>query len=165
MSQADAKKLKESLGISAEYNMGSSRVEVNSQFQQKYGWMPNLWFGEMYRHIIFGKIPGEETEQMILLTAHYDSYFDGFQDDNAAVAMIIGMAKGNVEGGYRPAHTTFARWLQKSGVYQILNLTGQPGIQSGLSSASEWRGHIIADLNFGIAGTCTSQSRCNPGNI
>lgn len=39
---------------------------------------------------------------MILLTAHYDSYFDGFQDDNAAVAMIIGMAKAMLEGGYRP---------------------------------------------------------------
>ena len=35
---------------------------------------------------ITGKIQGTETDSMILLSAHYDSYFDGFQDDNAAVA-------------------------------------------------------------------------------
>ena len=34
---------------------------------------------------IIGTIPGTE-EGMILLSAHYDSYFSGFQDDNAAVA-------------------------------------------------------------------------------
>ena len=35
---------------------------------------------------IVGSIPGRETDSMILLSAHYDSYFTGFQDDNAAVA-------------------------------------------------------------------------------
>ena len=52
------KEVKRCMGISAEYNMGSRCVEVNSQFQQKYGWMPNLWFGEMYRHIILWKDSG-----------------------------------------------------------------------------------------------------------
>ena len=42
---------------------------------------------------------------MILLSAHYDSYFDGFQDDNAAVAMMLGIARALVKGGYKPAHT------------------------------------------------------------
>lgn len=42
---------------------------------------------------------------MILLSAHYDSYFEGFQDDNAAVAMIIGIAKALIQGGYQPNHT------------------------------------------------------------
>ncbi len=42
---------------------------------------------------ITGMIPGEEPEQMILLSAHYDSYFTGFQDDNAAVAMMLGIAR------------------------------------------------------------------------
>lgn len=41
---------------------------------------------------ITGKIQGTETDSMILLSAHYDSYFDGFQDDNAAVAMMLGIA-------------------------------------------------------------------------
>ena len=38
---------------------------------------------------IVGCIPGQEEEGKILLTAHYDSYFSGFQDDNAAVAMML----------------------------------------------------------------------------
>ena len=42
---------------------------------------------------ITGKIQGTETDSMILLSAHYDSYFDGFQDDNAAVAMMLGIAR------------------------------------------------------------------------
>ena len=41
---------------------------------------------------IIGTIPGTE-EGMILLSAHYDSYFSGFQDDNAAVAMMLGIAR------------------------------------------------------------------------
>ena len=45
------------------------------------------------------------TDSMILLSAHYDSYFDGFQDDNAAVAMMLGIARSLVKGGYKPAHT------------------------------------------------------------
>ena len=35
---------------------------------------------------ICGRIPGKHPERMILLSAHYDSYFSGFQDDNTAVA-------------------------------------------------------------------------------
>lgn len=30
---------------------------------------------------------------MILVSAHYDSYFSGFQDDNAAVALMLGIAR------------------------------------------------------------------------
>ena len=45
---------------------------------------------------ITGKIQGTETDSMILLSAHYDSYFDGFQDDNAAVAMMLGIARALV---------------------------------------------------------------------
>ena len=37
---------------------------------------------------ICGRIPGKHPERMILLSAHYDSYFSGFQDDNTAVADV-----------------------------------------------------------------------------
>ena len=32
-----------------------------------------------------------------MLSAHYDSYFDGFQDDNTAVAMMFGIAKALID--------------------------------------------------------------------
>lgn len=53
---------------------------------------------------IWGTIPGRE-EDMILLSAHYDSYYDGFQDDNCAVAMMLGIARALLETGYRPRKT------------------------------------------------------------
>ena len=54
---------------------------------------------------ITGMIPGEEPEQMIMLSAHYDSYFTGFQDDNAAVAMMLGIARTFIDMGYKPRKT------------------------------------------------------------
>ena len=60
---------------------------------------------DQYTYNIVGKIPGRRSDTMILLSAHYDSYFEGFQDDNAAVAMIIGIAKALIQGGYQPNHT------------------------------------------------------------
>ena len=54
---------------------------------------------DQYTYNIVGKIPGTDSDSMILLSAHYDSYFEGFQDDNAAVAMIIGIARALLRGG------------------------------------------------------------------
>ncbi len=56
---------------------------------------------DQYTYNIVGKIPGTDSDSMILLSAHYDSYFEGFQDDNAAVAMIIGIARALLRGGYK----------------------------------------------------------------
>ena len=60
---------------------------------------------DQYTYNIVGKIPGTDSDSMILLSAHYDSYFEGFQDDNAAVAMIIGITRALLRGGYKPRHT------------------------------------------------------------
>ncbi len=40
-----------------------------------------------------------------MLSAHYDSYFTGFQDDNAAVAMMLGIARTFIVMGYKPRKT------------------------------------------------------------
>lgn len=43
---------------------------------------------------IVGEIPGKtHPERRIMLSAHYDSYFDGFQDDNTAISMMLSMGK------------------------------------------------------------------------
>ena len=54
---------------------------------------------------IVGTIPGRDTEHMVLMSAHYDSYFAGFQDDNAAIALMMGIAKGLIDSGYQPEKT------------------------------------------------------------
>ena len=42
---------------------------------------------------------------MILLSAHYDSYFSGFQDDNTAIALMFGIAKALLASGFKPNNT------------------------------------------------------------
>ena len=55
---------------------------------------------------IVGEIPGKtHPERRIMLSAHYDSYFDGFQDDNTAISMMLSMGKTLLEIGYQPENT------------------------------------------------------------
>lgn len=51
---------------------------------------------------IVGKIPGKSSEHQIVVGAHYDMYFQGFQDDSAAVGLVLAMAKAYVDAGYQP---------------------------------------------------------------
>lgn len=60
---------------------------------------------EVTSYNIVGKLLGRNPDEMILMSAHYDSYFAGFQDDNAAVALMLGIAKALRESGYRPEKT------------------------------------------------------------
>ena len=49
---------------------------------------------------IVGEIPGKtHPERRIMLSAHYDSYFDGFQDDNTAYSNDASMGKTLLEIG------------------------------------------------------------------
>ena len=42
---------------------------------------------------VVGKIKGKNSEQQIMVGAHYDMYFEGFQDDNIAVGIVLAIAK------------------------------------------------------------------------
>lgn len=52
-----------------------------------------------------GQIEGIEKDSYILVSAHYDSYFSGFQDDHAAIALVLGIAKGLIDSNYKPQKT------------------------------------------------------------
>ena len=54
---------------------------------------------------IIGELTGRNPDRKITLSAHYDSYFDGFQDDNTAISMMLGMGKALVETGWQPENT------------------------------------------------------------
>ena len=88
MSRADAAVLKRALEGKAEIRVWFDADTCVKEKQTSYN--------------IIGTIPGEDQEQMILLSAHYDSYFSGFQDDNAAVALMFGIAKALIDSGYKP---------------------------------------------------------------
>lgn len=99
---------------------------------------------------ISGCIPGRHPERMVLLSAHYDSYFSGFQDDNTAVAMMFGIAKTLLESGFKPNNTIVfcAMAAEEWGVVDS-NFDWSTGAYEQIFTAHpEWVGKVIADLNF-----------------
>lgn len=55
---------------------------------------------------VYGEITGlDPNAQRVLMTAHYDAYFTGFQDNSAAVAIMLGIAKALIDSGYQPKRT------------------------------------------------------------
>ena len=99
---------------------------------------------------IVGTIPGRNPRRMILLSAHYDSYFDGFQDDNTAVSMMFGIAKALLELKCRPENTLVftAMAAEEWGVADSQFDWSAGAYEQVFTAHPEWRGRVIADLNF-----------------
>ena len=87
---------------------------------------------------------------MIVLSAHYDSYFDGFQDDNAAIAMMLGIARALVKGGYKPAHTLVfcAMAAEEWGIIDSKYDWSTGAYNQVFRVHPDWQGKVIANLNF-----------------
>lgn len=51
---------------------------------------------------VIGKIKGKSSDQQIIIGAHYDMYFKGFQDNGCAVGLALSMAKAMKDSGYVP---------------------------------------------------------------
>ena len=99
---------------------------------------------------IVGEIPGRHPERRIMLSAHYDSYFDGFQDDNTAIAMMLNIGKTLIDIGYRPENTlTFcAMAAEEWGVTDSQFDWSTGAYEQVFTVHPEWRGKVIADINF-----------------
>lgn len=99
---------------------------------------------------ITGRIPGKHPDRIVLLSAHYDSYFSGFQDDNTAVSMMFGIAKALLESKMQPNNTILfcAMAAEEWGVVDS-NFDWSTGAYEQVMTAHpEWAGQVIADLNF-----------------
>lgn len=53
---------------------------------------------------IFGDIPGKD-DQLVIIAAHYDAYFAGFEDDAAGVGLVLSIAKA-LKSANRPFQHT-----------------------------------------------------------
>lgn len=138
MSQTDANQLKKALESSEN---GTMTVKLDAKSIVKMD-------GKSYNY--YGKIIGKDPESYIILSAHYDSYFTGFQDDHAAIGLMMGVAKGLVDSGYQPEKTIIfnalaaeewgvsnSRYDWSTGAYnQIFNIH------------PEWVGKAFANMNF-----------------
>ena len=147
LSRQDASYLKELLcpedpavshpsSVAVELN-ASSWVERNRPAYNITGYLP-------------GTAASEGDDRMILLSAHYDSYFDGFQDDNAAIAMMLGIARALVKGGYKPAHTLVfcAMAAEEWGIIDSKYDWSTGAYNQVFRVHPDWQGKVIANLNF-----------------
>ena len=135
MSQADARLLRERI-----QEEGSVKVLFDAESRVER---------ERPAYNVWGVIPGESQEK-ILLTAHYDSYFAGFQDDNTAVSMIISMARSLIASGYRPRRTIVvcAMAAEEWGIINSKYDWSTGAWQQMFKVRPQWRREAVADLNF-----------------
>lgn len=98
---------------------------------------------------IVGTIQGR-SDDMVLMSAHYDSYFAGFQDDNAAIALMLSIAKAIVDSGYTPEKTLVfcATAAEEWGVSNTRYDWSTGAYNQIFRVHPEWVGKVIADINF-----------------
>ncbi|WRS27237.1 M28 family peptidase [Oscillospiraceae bacterium MB08-C2-2] len=99
---------------------------------------------------IVGTIPGKDPDSIVLMSAHYDSYFAGFQDDNAAIALMMGIAKAMVQSGYQPEKTLVfcAMAAEEWGVANTRYDWSTGAYNQIFRNRPEWVGKVVADINF-----------------
>ncbi|MGL4344645.1 MAG: M28 family peptidase [Cellulosilyticaceae bacterium] len=138
MSQTDAKVLKQALKNEKD---GSLTVTFDAKSEVGFD-------GKSYN--IVGKIPGKDPESMILLSAHYDSYFAGFQDDNAAIGLMMGIAKAVLDSGYQPEKTLVfcAMAAEEWGVSNTRYDWSTGAYNQIFRVRPEWVGKVVANINF-----------------
>ena len=111
---------------------------------------------------VTGRIKGESSDYQIVVGAHYDMHFYGFQDDNCAVGLVLAMAKAMVDSGYTPKNDIVfclhgaEEWGSSNtqydwtvGAWEMIN-----------NVHPEWVGKTLAFINFELPayefGTYTS---------
>ena len=103
---------------------------------------------------VWGVIPGRRADEMILMSAHYDSYFDGFQDDNIAIALMMGIAKSLVDSGYQPEKTLVfcAMAAEEWGVSNTRYDWSTGAFNQIFRVRPDWVGKVMANINFELPG-------------
>ena len=136
MSFEDSEKLKACLDEKGEITV---TLDANSRVMR-----------DVSTYNILGEIPGKRSDRMILLSAHYDSYFSGFQDDNTAVAMMLGIARAFIKMGYQPENTWVfcAMAAEEWGIADSKYDWSTGAYAEVFNVHPEWAGKVIGDFNF-----------------
>lgn len=99
---------------------------------------------------VMGLLKGKSSENQIVVGAHYDVHFWGFQDDNCAVGLVLAMAKGMVDSGYQPENdivfvlhgaeewgSSYTQYDWTVGAWEMIN-----------KAHPEWVGKTLSFINF-----------------
>lgn len=77
------------------HNMATLNIDANLELDA----------GTTYN--VIGKIPGKNHDQKIIVSGHYDKYWYGFQDDCAAIGLVLSVAKAMKDSGYEPENDIY----------------------------------------------------------
>jgi len=99
---------------------------------------------------VIGSIPGHYfPDEYIILSAHYDSYFQGFQDDALGVGVAMAVMKGIRDSGCRPQRTLVLVLVdaEEFGVKGAWDdwLAGSWNL---LKERQRWHGRTVAAINL-----------------
>lgn len=100
---------------------------------------------------VVGKIKGKDTNaQQIVIAAHYDKYFYGFQDDCIAVGLVTAIAKAMVDSGYKPQHDIVfvAHGAEEWGEFDTSTDWAIGSWEMITEARSDWQGRTLALLNY-----------------
>lgn len=99
---------------------------------------------------VTGVLKGKSSEHQIMLGAHYDMHFFGFQDDNCAAGLVLAVAKAMVDSGYQPENdivfclhgaeewgSSYTMYDWTVGAWEMIN-----------NIHPEWAGKTLAFINF-----------------
>ena len=117
---------------------------------------------------VAGRIKGKSSDQQIIVSGHYDVYFNGFQDDSCAIGLALGIAKTMLDSGFQPendivfvahgseewgAEGTEFDWT--TGAWELINHV-----------KADWAAKTIALINFELPalydGAAQDDIRCVP---
>ena len=133
---ADAKEIQEKLKTGSV----SATMKVDNEVEIDAGTTYN----------ITGVLKGKSSDHQILVGGHYDVHFQGFQDDNCAVGLVLAMANAMVKSGYQPENdivfclhgaeewgSSYTQYDWTVGAWEMINHVHP-----------EWVGKTLAFLNF-----------------
>jgi Iap family predicted aminopeptidase len=136
MSKADGEKLKALLSKNKTLKIG---LDVDSQVKR-----------DQKAYNIVGEIPGKDPDSLIILSSHYDGYFEAFQDNATAVALTMGIAKGILDSGYKPEKTIIiiAHAAEEWGTADTRYDWSVGAYNQVFKLRPDWAGKSFAMLNF-----------------
>lgn len=101
-------------------------------------------------YAVIGEINGENPDERIVYSGHYDHYFKCMQDNISSVAGMLGIAEKMVKSGYKPKHTITFMF---NGAHELGGVEGTNPYISGSyivldEKKTEWIKNTILDINF-----------------
>ena len=115
---------------------------------------------------VVGTIPGENHDQRIIVSGHYDKYWYGFQDDCAAIGLVFTVAKAMVDSGYTPKNDIV--FIAHGG--EEWGVTGSQfdwtiGAWGLIEANQEWQGTTLAMINCELPAFKTETNTLSIGAV